>query len=106
MSTALKLAAPGHSDNHNPSQVALKPVTNCDIFFCPASQQSQGLALAFPVIAARPEGGAVLAYAYGGNTDIRLDGSYQPAYAGEAFRALHRATGSSDVVVELYVWTA
>jgi hypothetical protein len=41
-----------------------------------------GLALAYPVIAARKEG-AVLAYAYGGARSIQLNGASYPAYAGK-----------------------
>ena len=47
----------------------------------------QGLALAFPVIAAREDCGALLAFAYGGNMDITLNGNTYPAYAGEAHLA-------------------
>lgn len=43
----------------------------------------QGLALSWPVIAARHDCGAVLAYVYGGDMDLRLNGKPYPAYAGE-----------------------
>lgn len=43
----------------------------------------QGLALAFPVMAARAECGAFIAYAYGGNTTLTLGPNAYPAYAGE-----------------------
>jgi hypothetical protein len=43
----------------------------------------QGLALTFPTIAARHDCGAVLAYVYGGNMDVRLNGRSYPAYAGK-----------------------
>lgn len=41
----------------------------------------QGLALAFPMIVPR-DCGALLAYVYGGNTTVTLDGPTYPAYAG------------------------
>lgn len=48
----------------------------------------QGLALAFPAMAAREECGALLAYVYGGNTTLLLDGNSYPAYAGEVPRSV------------------
>jgi len=42
-----------------------------------------GLALAYPSIAAHAQGGVILAYSYAGNTTVTLDGVSYPAYAGE-----------------------
>lgn len=53
----------------------------------------QGLALAYPVIAPR-DCGAFLAYAYGGNTTIKLDGVSRPAYAGELVGRATRSPGT------------
>lgn len=43
---------------------------------------ADGLALATPIITGRSECGAFLAFSYGGNTTIELNGKRYPAYAG------------------------
>lgn len=65
-----------------------------------------GLSLAYPVITGRHDCGAFLAFAYGGNTTIELNGETYPAYAGAyTYRRLwlflevtgsHQCDGSSS----------
>lgn len=61
---------------------------------------ADGLALATPIITGRSECGAFLAFSYGGNTTIKLNGQPYPAYAG----ACRQSNSSSLLPLGFNVW--